>query len=145
MKSKGVFIRSAEAGLVLIPFDQRAVEIMERLAPRQRVMLQVHTARYPEHHSLAWTVFQRIGEAIGEPAEIVAAFIKKETGRFEWMKLPDGTVIPVLQSIAFESMSQEEFQRFWDDALVVITEKLLPGIPEKEYREIRDIITGASK
>jgi Protein of unknown function (DUF1367) len=139
MKKKGVFVRTLGA---VTPFDSRAEEIIGSIALGQKVLMYVQTARYPEHHSLAWAVFQRIGEAIGEPAEVVAAFLKKETGRFDWMRLPDGTVLPVLHSIAFESMSQEEFQKFWNDALVVIFEKLLPDIPEKGYREIMDIIEG---
>lgn len=137
MQAKGVFSVSNNA---LIPVDERAREIMAGRKIGDKVLVHVHAARWPEHHRMAWAVFSLIGAAKGVPPEKVLLWLKVATGRVDFEKLPNGKVIPLPQSINFESMSQDEFQRFWDDCWSVITEQLLPDLPEHEYEQIRTIV-----
>src|SRR5262245_19656301 len=118
MRKKGLFMAD---NLRLVPSDDRAMEIMEGLEEgNPKVLVWVHKARYPEHHRLAWAVFQRIADATGQTAENILLWLKLQTGRFDYVQLLDGSVREHPHSIAFESMAQDEFQQFWNDALVVI-------------------------
>lgn len=137
MEAKGVFTVGKNA---MIPHDDRGREIMAALSTGDRVLVKVHRARNPEHHRLAWAVFQRIGNSVGEPAEKVLLWLKVATGRVDFERMPNGKVIGLPRSTKFESMSQGEFQEFWNDAWPVITEQILPGLPRAELDELRAIV-----
>jgi hypothetical protein len=141
MKAKGIFIPSID-GESLLAVDDRAKAIVSGLDPTKKVLAWVHTARYPEHHRLAFAVMGKIADAIGATTECVLLWLKYETGRFDFVRLPDGTTEKSPHSIAFESMSQEDFQKFWNDALVPIRETVLPKVDDRTYNEIRDMIAG---
>jgi hypothetical protein len=128
---------------VLVPSDERAWKIMEELEQGKKLLVKIHKARWPEHHNLVWAVMDRIGKAIGQPKELVMALIKIRTGRVDFLQLRNGKKVPIPQSTRFESMSQQEFQAFWDDAWVVITEEILLGLKQKQYEEILGIVAPA--
>ncbi len=137
MIAKGVFTAGKNA---LLPNDTRAHEIMHQLKPGDRVLMTVHRARNPEHNALAHVVFQRIADAIGKPMEVVKLWLKWETGRVDLVELPTGKHIPNPRSFKFESMGQDEFQAFWDEAWPIIAEKVLPNLPRETFEELRAIV-----
>lgn len=137
MIAKGLFSAGKN---VLLPADGRAHEIMGRLKPGDRMLLTVHRARNPEHNALAHVVFEKIGEAIGSPMEVVKLWLKWETGRVDLIRLPNGKHMPNPRSFSFESMSQDEFQAFWDEAWPIISEKVLPRLPRELFEELRSIV-----
>lgn len=146
MKQKGLF-RACHDPLVfglpfLTPIDKRARNILAELAPDKKALVWVHTARYAEHHKFAFAVLQKIANACGVPVEVVLLSLKHETGRFDYVQLMDGRVIENPHSIAFESMDQADFQKFWNDALEVIKDKWLGKINADDYEEIRTMIAG---
>ena len=59
--------------------------------------------------------------------------------------LPNGKRVPDVKSVAFESMTQDEFQEFWNHAIEIIKEEILPDLPEQEYAKIRDMIAGRAE
>lgn len=126
----------------MLPSDDRGSSLMKELNPGDKVLVNVHRARNPEHNALAHVVFERIAQAIGQPMDVVKLWLKWETGRVDLVKMPNGTFIANPRSLKFESMSQQEFQSFWDDAWPIIGEKILPNIPEKDFLEIREIVGG---
>ena len=140
MQAKGIF--KAEPPVRFVPEDERALEILEGLNDGDKVLMWVHKARYPEHHKLAWAVFQRIADATGQTAENIALWLKLETGRFDYVQLVDGRVIEAPHSLKFESMSQAEFQLFWNDALEIVKDKVLPGVDEAVFNDLRNMISG---
>jgi hypothetical protein len=144
MKAKGLFRYAANGNgpPVLTPIDFRAHNIIAELYPDKKALVWVHTARWPEHHRFAFAVLQKIANACGVPVEIVLLSLKHETGRFDFVQLLDGRVVENPHSIAFESMDQKDFQKFWDDALEVIKDKWLGRINEDDYKEISDMIAG---
>ena len=146
MKAKGIFIGrdlAADGGLCLAPEDERAREIARELVNSdKKALVWVHTARYPEHHRFAFAVMQKIADAIGVPVETVLLSLKYETGRFDYIQLVDGGIVENPHSIAFESMDQADFQKFWDDVLEVLKDRWMPKMAEDVFAEIRDMITG---
>jgi len=146
MKAKGIFIGrdlAADGGLCLAPEDERAREIARELVNSdKKALVWVHTARYPEHHRFAFAIMQKIADAIGVPVETVLLSLKYETGRFDYIQLVDGGIVENPHSIAFESMDQADFQKFWDDVLEVLKDRWMPKMAEDVFAEIRDMITG---
>ncbi len=139
MKSKGVFVVTMDG---LYPQDTRAQLICSTLEIGSRVLVNVHKARWPDHHRLAWAVLSKIGDAVGLPAEAILLWLKHETGRCDIIEFPDGKLMPHPQSINFESMSQTDFQQFWKDATVVIQEKIMHRLPPDVFDEVRAMFIG---
>jgi hypothetical protein len=137
MEAKGEFTVAKSA---FVPKDERARAIMSSVSIGDRVLLKVHKARNPEHHGLAWKVFDKVGAAVGAPAEKVLLWLKVATGRVDFERMPNGKVVGVPHSIRFESMSQADFQAFWDDAWPVITEQICPGLPQHEIDDLIAIV-----
>jgi len=108
----------------------------------KKALVWVHTARWPEHHRLAFAVMQRIADAVGQPVEIILLSLKYETGRFDYISLMDGRVIENPHSIAFESMDQADFRQFWTDAVEVIKDQWLPRVGMETFEEIREMLSG---
>lgn len=125
---------------VLLPSDDNARGIMERLKVGDRVLVKVHRARNPAHHALAFAVLQRIAEAKGVPVETVLTWLKVGLGRVDFVQLPNGKTVACPQSISFAAMPQDEFQRFWNEAWPLITDHILPDLPQYEVDEIRAIV-----
>lgn len=125
----------------LLPKDDRAQDMMRnRLNVGDKVLVKIHRARNPEHNALAHKVFDLIADATGYSKDVIKLWLKKETGRVDLVKLPDGKYLPSPRSMKFESMSQDEFQAFWNEAWVIIGEQVMPHIPEKDFEEIRKIV-----
>lgn len=143
MKAKGLFeLRTVAAGPYLVPVDARAQAICAEVGEGKKALVHVHTPRYPDHHRFAFAVLQKIADGIGKPVELVLLWIKHETGRCDYVRMPDGTTVLSPQSIAFESMDQKEFQGFWNDALEVVKEKMLPHMDGQHYDEIVSMLSG---
>ncbi len=139
MKSKGVFTVTSDG---LHPQDTRAQLVCSTLEIGSRVLCWVHKARYPEHNALAWSIFTKIGEPLGLPPESIYLWLKHETGRVDLIKMPDGSIKENPQSLAFESMGQAEYQQWWNEALVVIKEKIIHRLPQEVYLELREMMIG---
>lgn len=135
MRKKGLF--KAEPPVRLVPLDDHALELMEKLREGEKVLVWVHNARYPEHHRFAFVVFQTIAEDLGMEVEDVLESIKYDTGRWDYVTLWDGTKKPRTHSIAFESMSQRDFQQFWKDTLAILKDRL----PEGLYITVHNMVT----
>jgi hypothetical protein len=145
VNDKGLF-RPTPAGFV--PFEKRAADLLDTLLKRndgKPVFMTVRTARNPEFSALAHVVFSMLADGLGVPMEAIKNYLKEQSGRFDLTKMPDGTVIKTRHSVAFSAMGEEQFRAFWADALPVIYEKLLGGVPSDTYREILEVLGGNRK
>ena len=143
MTERGLFV--AQAG-GFVPFDQRGRNLLDQQIRKniagKPVFMSVRTARNPEFSALAHVVFTKLADALGVPMEAIKVFLKEQTGRYDLVKLPGGTVVKLPHSVSFAAMSEEQFRAFWDDCLPVIFEKLLGGVSSKEYDDIMEAIQG---
>jgi hypothetical protein len=145
MNNKGLFNVSPDG---FVPRDERARDMHRILFKRndgKPVFFTVRTARNPEFSAMAHVVFSKLADGLGVPMDAVKAYLKEQTGRFDLVKMPDGSTTRLRHSIAFSAMSEEDFRAFWTDALPVIYEKLLGGVPSETYQQIVDVLTGKRK
>lgn len=145
MNDKGLF-RATPAGFV--PFEKRAADMLDSLLKRndgKPIFLTVRTARNPEFSAMAHVVFSLLADGLGVPMDAIKNYLKEQTGRFDLIKMPDGSVIKLRRSVAFSAMKEEDFRAFWTDCLPIIYEKLLGGVKSETYDQIVDVLGGNRK
>lgn len=71
------------------------------------------------------------------------AAIKVALGYGETVKLDDGRTVLVPGSISFGKMDQTAFEEFYNRAMVLICERIVPGINRRDVeREVSEIMAG---
>lgn len=132
-------------GDVLIPVDEDGRELLASLKPMKDVMIDVHSPRNPRHHKLYFHLSRKLIEG--------GVWAGDEDSLLEWMKFATGHVRTAIdhtgrprtipKSIAFESMDQAAFSRWFDRVLFVICDRLLVGTDWQDLRaEIVETVDG---
>ena len=118
-------------GNALHPVGRHAHEVLGKLPDGRDVMVEVWRPRNPQHHRKLFAILRAVVANTEQfvNADALLRAIKMMAGYTEPMMQMDGTFIFVPQSIAFESMSQDEFAEFFDRAMDVIEERW-PGLLE---------------
>lgn len=122
-----VIMRRTAAGLVAE--DEDALLALGKVKLGDQVLVRVHRPRSIEQHRLFWALLTHVAEASAfETPERLLLALKIALGRFDLCQMPNGKMVPAPHSISFASMPQDEFQRFFDESVKAICEKLLPGM-----------------
>lgn len=107
----------------LRPADEDAEAEFARIKPGQEVLIHVHRARNPRHHNLAFKMFELCAsnsERWADKDEF-RAWLLVQTGHCKTYPVEGSDyAIKIPHSMKFESMSQDDFQDFWNKALTVI-------------------------
>ena len=120
------FIRTASG---LAAADPHTAEALAKIAKGDRVMLRLVKGRSSPQLRLYWALLKHVAEGSHfEQAERLHVALKLALGRFDLMKMPNGKAVPIPHSTAFDSMSHEEFGKYFDDAVKVICRDVLPGV-----------------
>lgn len=134
MKGETILMRRAPAPIgaphphMLIPSDDRACGQITKLPIGEDVTVKVVRGRSLPQHRLFWAVLSHVAEASQwETPERLLIAIKIRLGRYDLMKMPSGKVVPVPDSISFQAMPQDEFQKFFDAAVDLICAEVIPG------------------
>lgn len=136
--SKAAFIERDGA---LWPMDDDGREMLTA-AKGKRVMVHVHAARNILHHRLLFACLRDICQAGAWDGdeESLLAWLKIATGLVDMIVGPDGKPYYVPRSVAFESMAQDAFSRWFERACFVISSRLLKS---DKWEELRDRFTAA--
>lgn len=133
----GLWRKSRGNGMAgLVPADPVAESLFLAMQWDEKVLLQRKRARNPSHLAMAWAVFDAIGDSIGAPGEAVLLWLKQRTGRADYVRMPNGEFVLYPHSIDFASMDQGEFAAFWNDCWAILTEEIMPHIPQMVYDHI---------
>lgn len=124
---------------VLAPCDEEGREVLEAIPAGKEVMVHIHTARNVRHHRLLFALFRKLIEG--------GAWHGDEDGLLDYAKYATGLVDTKVdhlggthyapRSIAFESMDQVRFNRFFDRVCFVVAQNLLGG---EDWIALRDEI-----
>lgn len=137
-----LFFKIIEKGAtpVLGPSDGRSLEALKKWEIGDIVVADVRRPRNPRHNAKFWVLMQTVWESTevqdryASPRALAKA-IELALGYFDTVKLPDGTVGYAIHSLNFESMSQEDFISFYDQAIEVICSQLIPHVDEDDIRK----------
>jgi hypothetical protein len=130
-------------GHALVPADPQSARLVQRLPEEGIVEARVQRRRSHAALALYWAVLERVVEATGRwrtPEELHNA-LKIATGRIDKVRLLDGRLVLVPGSIAFDAMSQDEAERYYEAAYRIVCDEIMGGI------EIADLLdhVGAKK
>lgn len=132
MRSSTALLR--RVGGMFHPADSHAAEILRKIPQRGTVAVRVLRKRNPEQLALYWRVLDKVVESTGKwrtPEELHLA-LKVATGRVDIVRLLDGRLIKVPDSVAFDQMSQDEFQAYMDAATRILCDEVLGGLELEE-------------
>ena len=137
-------------GRTLVAEDRVAIDLIERIKEGQQVRAVVTVPRNLKHHRLFFAMLRLVLDAQMEPHTFA-----NENELLETIKIAVGHIEPFYRSVAtrnavtgvlewtlvkewkgasidFASMDQVEFRTFFDRAVAVILERILPGCKGKE-------------
>ena len=135
-----ILMRRTEAGLVAA--DTEAAKALAKVKTGDRVLVKVHRPRSIDQHRLFWGLLTHVAEATNfETPERLLTALKIALGRYDLLGMPNGKVVPVPHSISFASMGQDDFQRFFDDSVRLICERVLPHMTSEQLiAEVQEAI-----
>lgn len=133
--TKAVFRKRGNA---LIPVDDKGLEILRAIKDERDVMVSVKVARNVRHHRLLFALLNLIVERTGkfEDTDQALVALKVACGLVDpYLDVHAGKTYFVPRSIAFKSMSQDEYQAFFDRGVYVALHRWFPpGTSEAELR-----------
>ena len=128
--------------------DEMTDDAMKAIKNGAEVIVTVNRPRNPKHHRLFWAMLNKVVEQLDEnqrllypTPESLLAGVKIALGYYDMVRSLDGMPLPVLKSTNFESMSQDEFRRFFNQAMDLILDRLLPVDEEDLRREIAAMVS----
>jgi len=122
-------------GDALYPEMQADAEMIRKMRPGERIRVDLRTGRSPAKLRLYWSFLAKVIDATGAApsAEALHELVKLETGFTTPIKVKGYTVL-VPRSIAFGSMSEQEFDLFLTNSFAFIAEAF--GVtPEQAFGE----------
>lgn len=126
----------------LVPQDDASAERIAKLPLGETVEVTIRRERSLPMHRLFFGILSHVAEnsRFETPDRLLVA-LKIRLGRYDVCRLPNGRAVPVPQSISFAVMDQEEFQKFFDDAVRLICEEVLDGYDQARLvREVEAIL-----
>lgn len=134
-------------GTLLLPASPADMEALDGLSAGidYRAVLTRAQGRSVRQHRLLWGLAKLIAENLeSDPpltSEGVVALLKLRTGHTQPVKLASGEYVLIPRSIAFAKLDQDQFNRFFERALVAVERDLIPGLPTETLRaEIETMI-----
>lgn len=114
---------------MLVPVDDAAAEALRKIPAGEDIAVQVKRGRSLQQHRLFFAVLTYVAQATEwETPERLLVALKVRLGRYDLMRLPNGKVVPVPESISFAAMKQDEFQDFFTAAIDLICSEVVPGM-----------------
>ena len=120
------FIRTVSG---LAAADPQTAQALAKIAKGDHVAFRRATGRSSPQLRLYWALLKHVAEASHfEAAERLHVALKLALGRYDLMKMPNGKVVPIPHSTAFDAMSHEEFGKYFDDAVKIICRDILADV-----------------
>lgn len=152
MKSDTLTLRRAPAPPgapyrdMLIPADEKTAALIADLPLGSTVTLKLKRDRSTPQQRLYWAILQHISESSQwETAERLHVALKIRLGYFDLMQLPSGKAVPIPHSTAFDKMTHDEFTDYFDKAIRLICQEVVPGMDSARLiAEVQAMIGGVS-
>lgn len=111
------------------PADEEARAQHAKLKVGDKVLSRIERPRSLPQLRMYWDILSHVAESTEwGTAEKLHVALKVRLGLYDLMKLPNGKVVPVVQSASFDGMTQDQFQSYMDKALAVLCEETLGGM-----------------
>lgn len=128
--AKHPFIRR---GRVLVPTTQDGRDAVNAIEEGHEVMAAITPARNVRQFRMYWTACQIVAEATDTTKDSVSDWLLLKLNYCDPIFYPDGSMRIVTKSIAWENMPPDEFETFFNAAILKISELL--QVAPKEFRQ----------
>ena len=125
----------------LVAADGPSDEALRKLRFDKVLRVEVVQPRNVKHHRLYWALCHLVAENMdGVTAETVSDVLKIRTGHANVVRTIKGEVASP-KSISFAAMDQTAFDAFFQDALRVVCDEVIPGLDSADLeREVKELI-----
>lgn len=130
-------------GGVLRPSDEEAEALLARLPEGKQCEITYRVPRSIQQHRLFFGLLNKLVENsdLFEDVDQALIAVKIAVHLYD-AHVIDGRMVLVPQSIAFESLDQDRFQKVFDRALNVITSRWLVGTDKETLRQEVEAMIG---
>lgn len=131
-------------GNTLVPVSPYDEETLGEVAQDKDLTVKITRNRSWRQNRLYHALVQKVAEnhphyRSSKPLEM---WLKLRMGYVDDVLLHDGQVMPILSSTSFASMGQDEFQKFFNEALTILVEEVLPGVDRDDLIKEVEAMTG---
>ncbi len=125
---KALFVKHLNS---LVPTGQAAEDLLAKWKMGDKIMVEVRRPRNPQHHRLFFALAKAVVDNTDryKTVDLFVAACKIYAGHYDEIQMTDGRVGLIPKSISFESMSQDEFDPFFDRALDLASKVLSVDAP----------------
>ncbi len=123
-------------GKALVPTDRLSEEAMEK-AKGKTMLVFTERPRNPKHHAKMMAMLNVVvnNQDTFPSIEKLLTYIKLRIGHTD-SYIVDGKTVVVPRSISFASLSQDDFEQFYERAVdVILTEVVPPGLRRSALRK----------
>ena len=132
----------------LAPVDPISEDDLSKVPADRDVMVTIKTPRNLRQFRLAWALADKISDAVD--------FLPDRESSMEWLKIKarhvkliqdprTGQVAIIPKSIAFASITQDQFKRVFDRMVWVTVNEIVPGLDEGALRAEIETMVGGGK
>jgi hypothetical protein len=121
-------------GYKLSPVALVDEEALEQFPENKDLTVTISRSRSPRQHRFFWALLQKIcenHETYRRP-EALLLWLKVRLGYVEEVKFHNGEMWWTAKSISFSAMDQTQFKTFFDAALDIIANEVIPGLNTEE-------------
>lgn len=110
----------------LVPADDDAVAFLGKVKPEQEVMIEPKRPRNTQQHRKLFALAELAAEnwPLDITKEQIVELCKLHAGWADPVRSFDGSIHWVTKSIAFASMGQDDFERFYEQSINVLSKAL---------------------
>jgi hypothetical protein len=118
----------------LLPFDLPAREFMRNLTSAEPIELEVLHPRDMVFLARIFATIAEVARGLGRDPERIRAELLYLTGNFQLLGEMYGKVVVAVTHMDRRHMRDHELHAFWDDAVDVIRQEMLPQIKDPDAR-----------
>ena len=124
-------ILMTRSGATLVPTDPYAEETLTSIPSTEYFWVEIKRARNPGHHRRFFALLSLIWPSLSDQyanIEELRHHLQVRAGHRHTLWLPDGERAYVPTSIAWNRMTENEFQSMWDRIVDIVVADIMPGI-----------------
>lgn len=128
-------------GLKAIPIAEPAIESLLSIKDGTDFIAETHAARRPRQLNLFWAVVAIVAENEGKSKDEIKDWLCYSTNYVQHYLDLYGRLHIIPKSIAVESMPQDEFNRFFNAAIMKVCERI-GSAPDEVRTRIYELLDG---
>ena len=119
----------------LFAYGKLDLEEFEKIKLNRVCISETKNSRNAKLFKKYWSLMKLVADNIDsfQDHESVSDYLKMKIGHVDFKTVVDGVVKIKVKSIAWDRMNQDEFEKFWEKIIPVVTELL--GVSEQEIND----------